>query len=43
MQILKEAGTRSDRLASLLPERFQAVTCGMEGEGQQVHGGEGYG
>ena len=26
--------------AGLLPERFQAVASGMEGEGQKVHGGE---
>jgi hypothetical protein len=30
-------------LAGLLPEGFDAVACSMEGEGQQVHGGEGSG
>jgi len=42
-KILKEASSRPDRRASLLPKIFQAITCGMEGEGQQVHGGEGSG
>jgi hypothetical protein len=34
--VLEEAGTRSFSLTALLPEGFQAVVCGMEGEGQEV-------
>jgi len=30
-------------MTCLNPEGFQAVVDGMEGEGEQVHGGEGFG
>src|SRR5665213_2933321 len=40
VEFLEEAGASPDSLAGLFPEGFQAVTCGMEGEGQQVHGRE---
>src|ERR1035437_2146477 len=35
--VLEEAGARTFCLAGLLPEGFQAIVCGMEGEGQEIH------
>jgi hypothetical protein len=40
VEILKETFARPKRLACLLPECFQAVAGGVEGEGQQVHSSE---
>jgi hypothetical protein len=39
-EILNEASEGPDSLTSLLPERFQAVACGVEGESQKARGGE---
>jgi hypothetical protein len=36
VEILKETFARPKRLACLLPECFQAVAGGVEGEGQQI-------
>ena len=38
--VLEESCTRTFRLAGLLPEGFQAVVSGTEGEGQWIHGRE---
>ena len=40
MEFLKESCALPNGLAGLLPKRLQAVACGVEGEGQQVHGRE---
>lgn len=41
--VTEETSASSNRSTGLLPERRQAVANGTEGEGQQVHGGEGSG
>ncbi|MFP5250639.1 MAG: hypothetical protein ACLGP3_12520 [Acidobacteriota bacterium] len=41
MEVGEEGFARADGLAGLLPEGFQAVQDGVEGEGQQVERGKG--